>query len=91
MQILDEGSNLRPLSVMKDSKEGIHDLKYSPNNRYLAAATFDCWIDVYKYARFGAVSAPFRCLCPCLGFIVRGCLQMPALPPSLSLSWHHLP
>jgi microtubule-associated protein-like 6 len=46
-QVLDEGANLRPLHSCRDCKEGVSDLKYSPNNRFLAAATFDTWIDVY--------------------------------------------
>ena len=36
---------------MKDSKEGIADLKYSPNGKMLAASTNDTMIDVYSVER----------------------------------------
>ncbi len=47
-QVLDEGGNLRPLHSCRDSQQGIHDLKYSPSGKFLAAATFDTWIDIYR-------------------------------------------
>jgi hypothetical protein len=47
-QILDEGSHLRPLHETRDSKEGITDIKYAPNNRFMATATADTWVDIYK-------------------------------------------
>lgn len=30
--------------------QGIADLKYSPDNKFLAAATYDQWIDIYNVA-----------------------------------------
>mmetsp|Transcript_34365 Transcript_34365/g.76299 ORF Transcript_34365/g.76299 Transcript_34365/m.76299 type:complete len:1172 (-) Transcript_34365:306-3821(-) len=48
LKILDEGANLRPLHEARDSREGIADLKYSPNNRFLAVAEFDTNIDIYS-------------------------------------------
>eukprot|EP00955_Chlamydomonas_euryale_P048071 353862-Chlamydomonas_euryale.AAC.1 len=48
LKILDEGQNLRPIHEAKDSREGIADVKYSPGNRMLAAATYDTVIDLYR-------------------------------------------
>ncbi|KAJ9506292.1 hypothetical protein QJQ45_013870, partial [Haematococcus lacustris] len=48
LKVLDQGSHLRPLHQAHDSKEGVSDIKYSPNNRFLAVATFDTWIDLYN-------------------------------------------
>ena len=47
-QILDEGSNLCPIHSCKDSAQGVSDIMYSPNNRFMAASTYDTWIDIYK-------------------------------------------
>ena len=49
LQILDEGANLMPVHECKDSTQGIYDLKYSPDGRFLATATYDAWLDVYKW------------------------------------------
>ena len=39
----------------KDCKDGVADIKYSPNGKLMAVATFDCHIDIYNvdkgYAR----------------------------------------
>lgn len=51
IKVLDEGANLRPLHDVKDSKEGIMDLRYSPNAHFLAAATADTWVDIYNVDR----------------------------------------
>lgn len=51
IKILDEGQNLRPIHEMKDSKEGVADLKYSPNGKLLAASLYDTMIDVYSVER----------------------------------------
>ena len=47
-QVLDAGNNLCPLHNCRDSVQGVSDLMYSPNSHFLAAATYDTWIDVYK-------------------------------------------
>ncbi|GIL71078.1 hypothetical protein Vretifemale_1483 [Volvox reticuliferus] len=44
-------SNLQPVHKTKDSREGITDLKYSPDCRLLAAATADTWIDIYSVSK----------------------------------------
>ncbi|GFR42919.1 hypothetical protein Agub_g3919, partial [Astrephomene gubernaculifera] len=44
-------SSLQPVHRAKDSREGLTDLKYSPDGRLLAAATADAWIDIYNAAR----------------------------------------
>lgn len=48
MQILDEGENLRPIHDVKDLKEAVSDIKYSPNNRFMAVASNETVIDIYK-------------------------------------------
>jgi len=48
LQVLDEGNNLCPIHSCKDSAQGVSDLMYSPNNRFMAASTYDTWIDIYK-------------------------------------------
>ncbi|MEW5311518.1 MAG: hypothetical protein WDW38_003227 [Sanguina aurantia] len=59
IRILDCDS-LRPVHACKDSKEGVLDLKYSPNNRFMASSTADMWVDVYNvtkgYARISRCS-----------------------------------
>lgn len=49
-QVLLEGT-LQPVHKARDSREGITDLKYSPDGRYLAVATADAWVDVYSTAK----------------------------------------
>lgn len=44
-------STLQPVHRTKDSREGVTDLKYSPDGRLLAAATADTWIDIYNAAK----------------------------------------
>ncbi|GLC69071.1 hypothetical protein PLESTF_000783800 [Pleodorina starrii] len=44
-------STLQPVHKTKDSREGITDLKYSPDCRHLAAATADTWIDIYNVSK----------------------------------------
>ena len=43
--------NLQPLYEWQDLRQPITDMKYSPNNRYLAVAGNDTYIDIYNVAR----------------------------------------
>lgn len=56
LQVVDE-ETLQPLWEGRDSSQGISELDYSPTGRMLAAATFDCWLDLYNvekgYQRVG--------------------------------------
>ena len=47
-QILDEGENLRPLHEMKDLNEAVSDIKYAPNNKFMAVASNATVVDIYK-------------------------------------------
>lgn len=49
-QILLE-STLKPVHKCKDSREGVTDIKYSPDSRLMAAATADTWIDIYSVVK----------------------------------------
>jgi len=60
VRILDEDS-LDILKEIKDSKQGISDLMYSPNNKFLAVGTYDAWIDVY------AVDKGYKRIARCIG------------------------
>jgi len=51
IKVLDEGSNLCPIHSCKDSVQGVSDIMYSPNNRFMAASTYDTWIDIYNVDR----------------------------------------
>lgn len=42
---------LQPVHKAKDSREGITDIKYSPDCRLMAAATADTWIDIYSVTK----------------------------------------
>lgn len=53
--------NLGPIFTTKDVNQGIADLKYSPDNRYLAVASFDTFIDIYN------VSNGYSRVCRCTG------------------------
>ena len=48
--VLDE-QTLRPIFEAKDCGQAIADLKYSPDNRYLAVASHDTHIDIYRAGR----------------------------------------
>ena len=48
VQIMDESKNMCPIHTCKDTKEGITDIKYSPNNRLMAVYTHDTVIDIYR-------------------------------------------
>ena len=50
LKVLDE-LTLRPVWEGKDCTQAISDMKYSPNNRYLAVASHDTYIDVYAATR----------------------------------------
>jgi len=76
-QVLDEGSNLCPIHSCHDSSQGVMDLMYAPNNRALAAATSDTWIDIYKWV-VGGVGA---CKWAARGRVRRECRVQGAGPP----------
>ncbi|KAG2422675.1 hypothetical protein HXX76_015839 [Chlamydomonas incerta] len=44
-------STLKPVHKCKDSREGVTDIKYSPDSRLMAAATADTWIDIYSVVK----------------------------------------
>ncbi|KXZ42690.1 hypothetical protein GPECTOR_124g490 [Gonium pectorale] len=44
-------STLQPVHRCRDSREGVTDIKYSPDGRLMAAATADTWIDIYAASR----------------------------------------
>ncbi|KAG1660169.1 hypothetical protein FOA52_005269 [Chlamydomonas sp. UWO 241] len=50
IKILNE-DGLDIIKEFKDSKQGISDIKYSPDNTLLAVATYDAWIDIYSVTR----------------------------------------
>lgn len=48
VQVLDYGNDMESIHTFDDSAQGITDIKYSPNNKYIAVSTRDAWIDLYK-------------------------------------------